>query len=67
VWVLTDEVPPPGLESRRFGSLTIVRAETGSAGRYLDVAESLLSGIDLETVREARRRYERESRSTASR
>jgi hypothetical protein len=67
VWVLEDATAPPGLESRRFGTLTIVRAETGSPGRYFDVAESLLSGIDLETVREARRRYERESRSTASR
>ena len=67
VWVIEDGTAPSGLESRRFGSWTIVRAETGSAGRYLDVAESLLSGIDLETVREARRRYERESRSTASR
>jgi hypothetical protein len=67
VWVIEDGAAPSGLESRRFGSWTIVRAETGSADRYLDVAESLLSGIDLETVREARRRYERESRSTASR
>jgi hypothetical protein len=67
VWVLEGAAPPPGLESRRFGTLTIVRAETGSAGRYFDVAESLLSGIDLETVREARQRYERDSRSTASR
>jgi len=67
VWVIEDGTAPSQLESHRFGSWTIVRAETGSAGRYLDVAESLLSGIDLETVREARRRYERESRSTASR
>jgi hypothetical protein len=67
VWVVDGEAGPPGLESRRFGSLTVVRGEAGSAERYLDLAESVLSGIDLETVREARRRYERSSRSMASR
>jgi hypothetical protein len=69
VWVVAGRTAPPGLESRRFGALTIVRspADTGSALRYLDLAESVLAGVDLETVREARRRYERSSRSTASR
>jgi hypothetical protein len=67
VWVVGGDARARGLETRRFGELTVVRAEAGSAARYLDVAESILSGIDLETVREARRRYERSSRSTASR
>ena len=69
VWVVERDVSAPELETRRFGPLTIVRsrAETGSPSRYLDLAETVLGGIDLETVREARRRYERSSRSTASR
>ena len=55
--------------SRTFGSLTVFRSleDTGSAARYLDEAQDVLSGIDLETVLEAQRRYERSSRSTASR
>jgi hypothetical protein len=69
VWIVEGAVSAPGLETRRFGSLTVVRSRdaTGSAARYLDLAETVLAGIDLETVREARRRYERSSRSTASR
>jgi Dolichyl-phosphate-mannose-protein mannosyltransferase len=69
VWIVDGEVSAPGLETRRFGSLSVVRSRdaTGSAARYLDLAETVLAGIDLETVREARRRYERSSRSTASR
>jgi hypothetical protein len=69
VWVVEGAVAAPGLESRRFGPLTVVRsrAATRSAAGYLAEAETVLSGIDLETVREARRRYERSSRSTASR
>ena len=69
VWVVDGDVSGPELETRRFGSLTVVRsrARTGSPTRYLDLAETVLAGIDLETVREARRRYERSSRSTASR
>lgn len=69
VWVVEGPAAVPGLESRPFGALTVVRspADTGTALRYLDLAESVLSGIDLATVREARRRYERSSRSTASR
>jgi hypothetical protein len=66
VWVVEGASGPPGLESRRFGPLTVVRAETGSARRYLELAETVLAGIDLETVREARRRYERSSRSSRS-
>jgi hypothetical protein len=69
VWVVDDGGTATGLESRTFGSLTILRsrAATGSAARYLEQAEGVLAGIDLKTVREARRRYERSSRSTASR
>jgi hypothetical protein len=69
VWVVDGAVSAPELETRRFGSLTVVRsrARTGSPTRYLDLAETVLAGVDLETVREARRRYERSSRSTASR
>jgi MFS family permease len=69
VWVVDGAVVAPDLESRRFGPLTVLRsrAETGSTARYLELAETVLAGIDLETVREARRRYERSSRSTASR
>jgi hypothetical protein len=68
VWVVEGEVAANGLETRRFGPLTVARsrAATGSAERYLEQAESVLAGVDLETVREARRRYERSSRSTAS-
>jgi hypothetical protein len=69
VWVVGDRPVGRGLERRRFGSLTIVRSieDTGSARRYLDQAQNVLTGIDLETVLEAQRRYERSSRSTASR
>jgi hypothetical protein len=69
VWVVEDAASAPGLEARRFGSVTVVRSrgETGSPARYLQLAETLLAGVDLETVREAQRRYERSSRSTASR
>jgi hypothetical protein len=69
VWVVEGAVSAPGLEARRFGSLTVVRSrgETGSPARYLQLAETVLAGVDLETVREAQRRYERSSRSTASR
>jgi hypothetical protein len=69
VWVVEGPAAAQGLESRRFGDLTVVRsrAETGTPARYLDEAESVLAGIDRETVQEARRRYERSSRSTASR
>jgi hypothetical protein len=69
VWIVDGDVSASGVEIRRFGSLRVVRSRdaTGSAARYLDVAERVLAGIDLATVREARRRYERSSRSTASR
>lgn len=69
VWVVGRKPVGPGLERRTFGPLTIVRSleDTGSAARYLDQAQTLLEGIDLETVLEAQRRYERSSRSTASR
>ena len=69
VWVVEGAVTAEGLETRRFGPLTVARSRdaTGSAERYLEQAETVLAGIDLETVREARRRYERSSRSTASR
>ena len=69
VWVVEGATTAPGLERRSFGSLTVLRsrAETGSPERYLALAEQVLAGVDLETVREARRRYERSSRSTASR
>jgi MFS family permease len=69
VWIVHGDVSAPEVETRRFGSLTVARsrAKTGSPTRYLDLAETVLAGIDLETVREARRRYERSSRSTASR
>jgi Dolichyl-phosphate-mannose-protein mannosyltransferase len=69
VWVVDPLGTGTRLEARTFGRLTIVRsrAATGSPGRYLEQAEGVLAGVDLETVREARRRYERSSRSTASR
>jgi hypothetical protein len=69
VWVVEGAVSAQGVEARRFGSLTVVRSrgETGSPARYLQLAETVLAGVDLETVREAQRRYERSSRSTASR
>ena len=69
VWVVDGALAARNLESRRFGPLTVVRSrtETGSTARYLELAETVLAGIDLETVREARKRYERSSRSTASR
>jgi hypothetical protein len=69
VWVVEGPAAAQGLESRRFGDLTVVRSrtETGTPARYLDEAESVLAGIDRETVQDARRRYERSSRSTASR
>ncbi len=69
VWVVEGARSARGLEQRSFGSLTVLRShtDTGSPGRYLDQAESVLAGIDLETVQEAQRRYERSSRSTASR
>ena len=69
VWVVDGAAGADGLESRTFGHLTVVRSRTatGTTTRYLDQAASVLAGIDLETVREARRRYERSSRSTASR
>jgi hypothetical protein len=68
VWVVDGGTAPRTLESRRFGPLTVVRSrtETGSAAGYLAEAETVLSGIDLETVREARRRYERFSRAPLS-
>ena len=69
VWVVEGTGGTAALERRSFGPLTILRSrqETGSAGRYLELAEDVLVGIDLATVREAQRRYERSSRSTASR
>jgi hypothetical protein len=69
VWVVEGAVTASGLETRRFGPLTVVRSQVAArtAERYLQQAETVLAGIDLETVREARRRYERSSRSTASR
>jgi hypothetical protein len=69
VWVVDGDARGSGLERRTFGSLTVFRSleDTGSAARYLDEAQGVLSGIDLETVLEAQRRYERSSRSTASR
>jgi hypothetical protein len=69
VWVVDDAAAVPGLERRRFGSFTVVRSleATGSPDRYLGLAEQVLAGIDLQTVREAQRRYARSSRSTASR
>ncbi len=69
VWVVEGKETADGLESRTFGPLTVLRSRTatGSTSRYLDEAETVLSGIDLQTVHEAQRRYERSSRSTASR
>lgn len=69
VWVVEGAVAAEGLETRRFGPLTVARSPqaTGTAERYLEQAETVLAGTDLETVREARRRYARSSRSTASR
>lgn len=69
VWVVEGAGGSAALERRSFGPLTILRSrqETRSAGRYLELAEDVLVGIDLATVREAQRRYERSSRSTASR
>ena len=69
IWVVEGAAEAEGLESRAFGPLTVLRSRTatGSPARYLDQAESVLSGSDLQTVHEARRRYARSSRSTASR
>jgi len=68
VWIVEGEVAASDVDTRRFGSLTVVRSRgaTGSAARYLDLAETVLAGGDLETVREARRRYERDSRAPRS-
>lgn len=68
VWVVEGARAAAGLEQRSFGTLTVLRSrsDTGSPGRYLDLAASVLAGIDLETVREAQRRYERSSGSTRS-
>jgi hypothetical protein len=67
VWVVDAADAAPGLDRHSFGTLTVVRsrAETGTPERYLSLAEHVLAGIDLATVREAQRRYR--SRSTASR
>jgi hypothetical protein len=69
VWVVEGPATGRGLDTSRFGPLTIVRShdETGTPTGYLELAERVLSGIDLETVREAQLRYGRSSRSTASR
>jgi len=69
VWVVEGKETADGLDSRTFGGLTVLRSRTatGSTARYLDQAERVLSGIDLQTVHDAQRRYERSSRSTASR
>jgi hypothetical protein len=67
VWVVDAADVAPGLDRRSFGTLTVVRSrtETGTPERYLSLAERVLAGVDLATVREAQRRYR--SRSTASR
>jgi hypothetical protein len=69
VWIVQGAVSADGVEIRPFGALTVARSRvaTRTPERYLEQAESVLAGIDLKTVREARRRYERSSRSTASR